>query len=90
MSVAYNGAEALRLADREPCDLMMLDVNMPGLDGWETLALLRGDHPEIKVLMMSGTVDGGRARAAGASGFIQKPYHPAEVLGTVRSQLAAA
>lgn len=90
VSVAYNGAEALRLADREPCDLMMLDVNMPGLDGWETLALLRGDHPEIKVLMMSGTVDGGRARAAGASGFIQKPYHPAEVLGTVRSQLAAA
>ena len=68
---------------------MMLDINMPGLDGWQTLELLRGDHPEITVLIMSGTVDGGQARAAGASGFIQKPYHPAEVLSTVRSQLAA-
>ena len=90
VSVAFNGEEALRLADRAPCDLMMLDVNMPGLGGWETLALLRGGHPELKVLIMSGTVDHGRARAAGANGFIQKPYHPAEVLGAVRSQLSDA
>ncbi len=89
VSVAFNGAEALRLVEAQPCDLMMLDVNMPGLDGWETLALLRGDHPQMKVLIMSGTVDHERARAAGASGFIQKPYHPAEVLSALRSQLAA-
>lgn len=85
VSVASNGAEALRLTAAQPYDLILLDVNMPGLDGWETLAVLRINHPEVKVLMMSGTVDSGRVAAAGADGFIQKPYYPGEVLDAIRT-----
>ena len=79
---ATDGAEGLRLANDVPCDLVLLDCNMPGIDGFETLAQIRQIAPRVDVVMMTATEDeamAGRARASGAAAFIKKPFYPADI-----------
>lgn len=76
---ASSGDEALDRATSEPFDLVLLDINMPGMDGWETLRLLRADDQleQLVVIMFSvkGEVsDKVHSLQEGASGFISKPY----------------
>ena len=76
---ASSGDEALDRVTSEPFDLVLLDINMPGMDGWETLRLLRADDQleQLVVLMFSvkGEVsDKVHSLQEGASGFISKPY----------------
>jgi len=76
---AASGDEALDRVTSEPFDLVLLDINMPGMDGWETLRLLRADDQleQLVVLMFSvkGEVsDKVHSLQEGASGFISKPY----------------
>ena len=84
---AGNGEEALvAIADAGP-DLVLLDVVMPGLDGWQLLRRLEERHGSIPVIMFSGQVDErGAAEAAehGARGFIGKPFDPEELLARAR------
>lgn len=61
----------------------MLDVNMPGFDGWATLAQLQAGRPQMKVLMMSGPDYAEEAIARSAVAFLDKPYFPADVLREV-------
>ena len=56
---------------------------MPGMDGYAVLDQLLQRHPKVPVLLMSGSPDLDRARAAGASAVLEKSYHPAEVLEEV-------
>jgi len=83
LSVARDGSEALR-AVREaarrgaPIDLVLLDINMPGMDGFEFLEQLRSDRElgETAVVMCTGSTyekDRHRARALGALGTLVKP-----------------
>jgi two-component system chemotaxis response regulator CheB len=70
-----NGHAALESVERSRPDLVMLDINMPVLDGLETLKLLRVRHPRLPVLMITGS-DGASvaaALAAGAFGYLPKP-----------------
>jgi two-component system chemotaxis response regulator CheB len=72
---AGNGHAALEAVERSRPDLVMLDINMPVMDGLETLKLLRVRHPRLPVLMITGS-DGtavGAALAAGAFGYLPKP-----------------
>lgn len=76
---ASSGDEALDRVTSEPFDLVLLDINMPGMDGWETLRLLRADDQleQLVVIMFSikGEVsDKVHSLQEGASGFISKPY----------------
>lgn len=74
--------EAASIAELEAClaekadwDLVLLDLNMPGAYGFSGLVLLRGQYPQIPVVMVSAQEDPGvivRAREFGASGFIPK------------------
>ncbi|MDO8697060.1 MAG: response regulator transcription factor ErdR [Pseudomonas sp.] len=74
--------EAASIAELEAClaqktdwDLVLLDLNMPGAYGFSGLVLLRGQYPQIPVLMVSAQEDAAvvvRAREFGASGFIPK------------------
>jgi CheY-like chemotaxis protein len=81
VSEAAAGEDALKqLADG--FDLVLLDCNMPGIDGFETLAQIRQIAPRVDVVMMTGTEDeaaAGRARASGAAAFIKKPFYPADI-----------
>lgn len=81
VSEAEEGKDALtKIANG--CDLVLLDCNMPGIDGFETLAQIRQIAPRVDVVMMTATEDeamAGRARASGAAAFIKKPFYPADI-----------
>ncbi|MEN9894063.1 MAG: hypothetical protein RLY78_4358, partial [Pseudomonadota bacterium] len=78
LRVARNGADALRLAQADPPDLVLLDVEMPGLDGYEVCARLK-EWPalaEVPVIFLSQHHDDAaelRGLAVGAVDFIAKP-----------------
>ncbi|MCB9679175.1 MAG: response regulator [Alphaproteobacteria bacterium] len=85
---ATSGPEALRLAERHPPAVIALDVMMPEMDGWSTLARLRA-HPklaETPVVMMSmekPDEDQGRGFTLGASEYLLKPIERPTLLATV-------
>jgi two-component system, NtrC family, sensor kinase len=54
---ASSGAEALEILDREPQDVVVLDVRMPGMDGIETLRRIKDRHPQVQVVMLTGHAD---------------------------------
>jgi DNA-binding response OmpR family regulator len=85
-----SGDEAVRSATENPPAAMILDVGLPGIDGWEVLRILRATptSADIPVLMLTGHAgDSARrkAHATGASAFMTKPFQPKEL----RAQLEA-
>lgn len=84
------GPAALEHATTKPIDALILDVGLPGMDGWEVLRALRS-HPrtaQLPVLMLTahaGESVRRKADAIGASAFMTKPFHPNEL----RMQLTA-
>jgi DNA-binding NtrC family response regulator len=90
VTVAENGAEALQLLDSRPCQLLLTDLRMPGLDGVSLLNQVRQRRPEIPVIMM--TAYGSEkiaveAMKAGAYDYIVKPFDNEEVKILVRQAL---
>jgi excisionase family DNA binding protein len=85
---AKAGLDAL---DREPPDLILLDVMMPRVDGWEMLKRVQERHGvgSIPVIMFSGKADEGAAEAAdrGAHGFIGKPFDPRALIESTKQLL---
>lgn len=91
VEVAYDGDAALRRVRerRDPPDLMILDVMMPGRDGLQTLRELRL-HDHIPVIMLSARgepVDRVVGLELGADDYLSKPCLPRELLARVRAQL---
>jgi DNA-binding response OmpR family regulator len=86
---AADGAAALRAVDRTRPDLVVLDVGLPGLDGWQVLAALR-DTSDVPVLMLTGhseVAERVRGLAAGADDYLTKPYASDELLARVAAVL---
>ena len=90
---ANSGERALRAAHSEPKpDLILLDIMMPGMDGYEVIRRLREDGatrdiPIIFITAMSGAEDETRGLEMGAVDYVTKPFNPAVVLARVRSHL---
>jgi class 3 adenylate cyclase len=88
---AASGADALALVADERPDLVLLDIVMPELDGYETCRLLRElpGSAVLPVIMVTASGDEQKHRAleAGADDFIQKPLNETELLARVRSLL---
>lgn len=62
--------------------LVFLDYNMPGLNGFETLAEIKRESPGVAVVMMTSTIDNAiadRAHASGALAFLKKPFYPVDI-----------
>jgi CheY-like chemotaxis protein len=81
VSEAEEGQDALAKV-ANGCDLVLLDCNMPGIDGFETLAQIRQVAPRVDVVMMTATEDeamSDRAQASGAVAFLKKPFYPADI-----------
>jgi excisionase family DNA binding protein len=74
--------------DQAP-DLILLDVMMPGVDGWEMLRRVQERHGvgSIPVIMFSGKVDEADVAARGAQGFIGKPFDPQQLIESTKQLL---
>ena len=86
---AFNGREALEVFAREPVDLILLDIMMPGMDGITTMSRLReqSNVPVIFLTAKSEDTDKVLGLNVGADDYITKPFNPVEMLARVRSQL---
>jgi excisionase family DNA binding protein len=89
---AASASEGLAALDEEPPDLILLDVLMPQMDGWEMLSRVQERHgvDAIQVIMYSGTLEeAGKAEERGARAFIGKPFDPGKLLQATRQLLRA-
>ncbi len=82
---AENGERALSAIEDQAPDLVLLDVVMPGIDGWQLLRELQERHGSIPVIMFSGQTDAPTATERGASAFVGKPFDPEELLARAKA-----
>ena len=92
---ACNGQQALELAQAYPPDIILLDVEMPGMDGYQVCTILKSDPRtrNIPVVFVTGMDDQDsfeKGLAAGAAGFLTKPVNPTLVRSQVFIHLGLA
>ena len=88
--VVANGTEALELALSGSCDLVLLDVGLPGMDGFEVLRRLRERNTALPVIMLTArtsTPDTVAGLDGGANDYMPKPFKFDELLARVRLRL---
>ncbi len=90
---AEDGQKALRVATTTPPDLILLDVKMPGMDGFDLCQLLKSRDdlkavPVIFITSLSDLMDNMRAFSLGGVDYIVKPFEPDEVLARVHNHIA--
>jgi CheY-like chemotaxis protein len=88
---AESADQALEAIEDNAPDLVLLDVVMPGVDGWQMLQRMQERHGSIPVIMFSGKVDEGAADAEqrGARGFIGKPFDPQQLIERAKQLVPA-
>ena len=92
---AANGREGVDLATAEPPDIVLMDISMPVLDGYEALRLIRA-HPSteaVPVVALTAhalTADRDNILGAGFDGYIAKPAEPRAVLAEVERRIGPA
>jgi DNA-binding response OmpR family regulator len=92
VQTAHDGRAALRAFHANPTDLVVLDLSMPELDGFETLDRLRdlSDVPVILLTARSGEIDKVRGFRAGADDYVVKPFGRQELLARIEALLRRA
>jgi excisionase family DNA binding protein len=89
---ASSADEALEAIDDQAPELVLLDVVMPGVDGWQMLQRMQERHGSIPVIMFSGQVDANSATEAeerGARGFVGKPFDPQQLIERAKQLVPA-
>ena len=94
LSVALNGESALRSAEKNPPDLVLLDIMMPGIDGYEVCRRLRAgeqtrDIPVMFLTSLEDVQDKARGFEIGGNDYLTKPFEILEVKARVRSLVKA-
>jgi two-component system, cell cycle response regulator DivK len=92
MIEAHDGETALTIAASERPDLILMDIQLPGLDGYEATRRIKADPalsgtPIIAVTSYALSGDEDKAREAGCSAYVAKPYSPIELLKKLREHL---
>jgi len=85
---AVDGEEAARLASELKPDVVLMDLSMPRLDGFDATRRIRDESPETAVVVVTGsgdTADAERAEAAGAVGYVTKDRILGELVDAIRS-----
>ena len=88
---AENGEQLLAQLPATPCDVVLLDLHMPGLDGLATTLRLRAEFPDVRILILSMADHEraiGQVLAAGASGYVLKNASHEEIVAGVRAVAA--
>ncbi|MFW5837003.1 MAG: ATP-binding protein, partial [Desulfovibrionaceae bacterium] len=84
---ASSGEECMELLAREPAPVVILDVVLPGMDGIQTLRLIKAEHPDTEVVLITGhanTADGVRGIKEGGFDYLAKPVDIDHLAGKVR------
>jgi two-component system cell cycle response regulator DivK len=89
---AENGEEALAAVAKQRPDLILMDIQLPVMDGYEATRRLKADPssssiPIIAVTSYALSGDEEKARAAGCNDFVPKPYSPRQLLAKIRQYL---
>ena len=89
---AVDGAEGVALAQSEKPDLILMDIQLPVVDGYEATRRIRAvpelaNVPIIAVTSYALSGDEAKARAAGCDGYVAKPYSPRQLLAKIREHL---
>jgi len=83
-----NGADALKWLDKNDCDVALVDIAMPGMNGIDLLKQIRKRKPQLPVLILSAYPEDQyavRLIKAGAAGYLNKECVPEEIVGAVHS-----
>lgn len=91
VAAAADGAEAISILKNQIFDLILLDIKMPNVDGFEVLKFVKETNPETKVIMLTGFADLKNAiesKKLGAEDFVSKPYDLVDLLTTVERVLS--
>ena len=93
MLEAWDGAAGVAAAEREKPDLILMDIQLPVMDGYEATRRIKAipalKHiPIIAVTSYALSGDEDKARAAGCDGYVAKPFSPRQLLAMVREHLA--
>ena len=91
--VAINGIVALKIAQKQSPDLILLDINMPGMDGYEVCSKLKSDEStaHIPVIFLTAELDSASKQKGldlGAVDYVTKPISPEVLKESVRRQLS--
>ena len=84
--VAYDGPQALKAVE-EPTDVIVLDLRMPGMDGFEVLRSGKKSNPQVQVIILTGHGGDAEEQTAyrmGAYNFLKKPMDIDELLNSIR------
>jgi DNA-binding response OmpR family regulator len=88
VEVAADGAKAVELALGKPFDVALLDVKMPGLDGFQTLSEIKRVSPRTKVVLLTGHLseaDEQDGLESGAFAYLLKPHPISELVAVIES-----
>src|SRR6476661_8943884 len=86
VALARNGEQAVELAESLHPDVVLMDIAMPVLDGFSATKQLRKAHPELPVLMLTGSNSRGdvdKARTSGAAGYVTKDRIAGELIDAI-------
>jgi DNA-binding response OmpR family regulator len=86
---AADGPEALRIAAAVTVDIVLLDLNMPRQNGWDTFERLTYDHPLVPIIVVTARPNQlFTALAAGAGALVEKPVHIPDLIDTIERLIA--
>lgn len=89
---AADGDEAIATLQQKSFDLVLLDIKMPRVDGFEVLKFIKEKYPKTKVIMLTGFADLKNAiesKKLGAEDFVSKPYDLVDLLTTIERVLSS-
>ena len=90
VATAADGDEAISAVQNKKFDLVLLDIKMPKVDGFEVLKFIKKNTPGVKVIMLTGFADLKNAiesKKHGAEDFVSKPYDLVDLLTTIERVL---
>lgn len=93
VSTAADGEEAIKILGSQQFHLILLDIKMPNVDGFEVLKYVKQNQPTTKVIMLTGFADLKNAiesKKLGAEDFVSKPYDLVDLLTTVERVLGTS